>query len=397
MRSNELSSSKAERSIIDKILLLLIPLGFIVSDWMIGPFSFGDIIFGILITGLLVSKNIYLNRKDYFLLASLLLYLLILYYIAPRFNPIFVFKSARAANVKIMFFTLTALLSYRFIRKKELEKDLIKLLNYTSIFIIVVGIYMTIAIYTDALPYEFIWSFTRSDKASYLFRETIRMRSFFSEPAHLGFFLNTILGLNFFSDYRTKYNVLINSLLLFGVLLTFSYSSISISVVFVFIKLCILIKNGDILQLDVRLWLVLGFIASFIIIYFSGEYIYRTFILRTLLILQGEDGSAIHRFFGSWDYITRETMFFGNGAGNTPPITNNFAYMFSDLGLFTFIISIIFTGYIVWNNIGLGIVFIILNFQKGGYLSPTFPILVLLIMIYTIHSKKNKVNKFTLN
>lgn len=56
--------------------------------------------------------------------------------------------------------------------------------------------------------------------------------------------------------------------------------------------------------------------------------------------------------------------------------------MLSDLGLIAFVGSIIFTVALIANNTGVGLIFVLLNFQKGGYLSPAFSLLILFVLVF---------------
>lgn len=233
------------------------------------------------------------------------------------FNVYFYFPAGVAAVVKITFYSIFIILTYRYIKEFKLEKRLIKYLNMFAIFTLVVGFYIIIAIYSDNLPFKFIWTFTRQDKASYIFRETLRMRSTFSEPAHLGYYFNSILSLNLFSIFGKVIPSWINVLLIIGVLLTFSYSSIVISCIMLIILLVKKFhdKGADLINRKMIIYLII----FLLVLFFSRDFIYRTVILRTIQIINGEDGSAFNRIFESWIYIKTDYIWIGNGAGNTPP------------------------------------------------------------------------------
>ena len=87
-------------------------------------------------------------------------------------------------------------------------------------------------------------------------------------------------------------------------------------------------------------------------------------------------------FVRSWNYVNKEHIFMGNGMGHTPEIWNIYAYVLSDLGLIAFILFCIFSVFLIIKNYKMGILFIVLNFQKGGYLSSAFWSYLLLLFIY---------------
>lgn len=385
------SESSKFKKLNDIFILFLLPLGLILSDWIVTIFSVGEFVFLAVIFLLLFSKNVFLIKKDYLIICLIFIYLSVNFYLNAKFNDDFIFKSGRAATIKIMYYSVFVLMSYRFVIYKKLETKLLKFLNMYSIAVILVGLYIIFAIYTGKFPFEFIWEYTRTDKASYIYKDTIRMRSVFSEPAHLGFYLNLNLGLNLFLKNKIKLSRWFNPILLCGVVLTFSYSSIAISLVLILLSLFIRISKKGKISLNTTTYIYIILMA--VIIYISRDFLYRTLILRTFSIINGEDGSALNRFFGSWEYVNQDNFLIGNGAGNTPPITNNFAYMLSDLGTFALLISIVFTYLILRKNLGLGFLFILLNFQKGGYLSPSLSILVVFTLIFINMSKEKHYQK----
>lgn len=380
LTGNFLQATNKYQKAIHVSLLMLISLTFMIFDWNIGLFTFGDYIFGLVIGITVVSRSVYITKKDTLFLGLLTFYVSVNVLLNEMFNVYFYFPAGVAAVVKITFYSIFIILTYRYIKEFKLEKRLIKYLNMFAIFTLVVGFYIIIAIYSDNLPFKFIWTFTRQDKASYIFRETLRMRSTFSEPAHLGYYFNSILSLNLFSIFGKVIPSWINVLLIIGVLLTFSYSSIVISCIMLIILLVKKFhdKGADLINRKMIIYLII----FLLVLFFSRDFIYRTVILRTIQIINGEDGSAFNRIFESWIYIKTDYIWIGNGAGNTPPITNNFAYMLSDLGLIAFVGSIIFTVALIANNTGVGLIFVLLNFQKGGYLSPAFSLLILFVLVF---------------
>lgn len=381
---------KSNQSIIliDNLIILLLPLGLILSDWIIGIFSVGDFIFFSILLILLFTQNIFLKIIDYKILSLISVYLAINFFLNIEFNNNFDANSAIAATIKILYYSIFVLITYRFLDTRNLEMKLLKYLNIYSILVILIGVYISLAIYTGDLPFEFIWNLTRTDELSYFYNETIRMRSVFSEPAHLGFYLNLNLSINLFFKRKIDFIKYINPLILGGIIFTFSYSSIAITSVLIFLYgINSFLKNGP-FRFNKMLFIYM--ILILLLIYISHEFLYKSLIERSFSIINGEDGSASSRIFGSWKYAQKNNFLIGNGAGNTPPITNNFAYMISDLGIFAFVISILFSGVILQRNIGLGMLFIMLNFQKGGYLSPTLSVLIICVILYSKREKKFK-------
>ena len=378
LTGNFLQATNKYQKAIHVSLLMLISLTFTIFDWNIGLFTFGDYIFGLVIGIIVVSRSVYITKKDTLFLGLLTFYVSVNVLLNEMFNVYFYFPAGVAAVVKITFYSVFIILTYRYIKECKLEERLIKYLNMFAIFALVVGLYIIIAIYSDSLPFKFIWTFTRQDKASYIFRETLRMRSTFSEPAHLGYYFNSIISLNLFSKYGKVIPSWVNILLIIGSMLTFSYSSIAITAFMLIILLGEKFHDKGKKLINKRT------ITIFLLVLFlSREFLYRTFILRTFQIIRGEDGSAFNRIFESWIYVNSNNLWTGNGAGNTPPITNNFAYMLSDLGLIAFLSSVSFSMLLVYNNVGIGLIFILLNFQKGGYLSPAFSLLILYMIVFT--------------
>lgn len=365
------------------IILFLMSLSFVVTDWMIGIFTLSDYIFALIGISLILSGNYKIKRKQ------LLWILLILGVIAANIvmnlynNELFILKTGLAALIKVSYYVALVVGVYNYVKDQKLEAQFLEILNIVAVAVCFVGIYITIALYSNGqLPYEFFWEFTRTDLLSYAFNENpnfIRTRSIFSEPAYLGYFLNIILAMNYFNKVHVKikkgYTVLI-SLTLF---LTFSYSAIGIMLMiqgFYFI---------DKINLKKFKWtktITLSVLLVIVVIIFSWDLINETIINRTIDILSGEDGSAYFRIIRSWDYVNTEHIFMGNGIGHTPNIWNVYAYVLSDLGLIAFILSCMFSLYTLFVNFRMGLVFIALNFQKGGYLNPAFSIFLLLIFIY---------------
>lgn len=261
-------------------------------------------------------------------------------------------------------------------------------MNIGAVFAIAIGLYITIAIALNKeLPYEFIWEFTRTDTFSYQFQgnsNIIRTRSLFSEPAHLGYFLNIVLTINLFSKYKDDYKLFFETFIIFGILLTLSYSSIIIMISLIILRSIMYIYNNGFKKIKINKY---GLLFILIIVVASAfimqDFLYTTLIERTIGIFNGIDNSAYNRIYNSWSYISKESLVLGNGIGHTPPIQNIYAYFLSDLGILPFIIICAFTVYVLKLNLGFGFAFILLNFSKGGYLSPIFLVFLICLFIFT--------------
>lgn len=382
------SKSNKSKILINNLILLLLPLGLILSDWIIGIFSVGDFLFFSILLILLFTQNVFLEIMDYKILSLISVYLAVNFFLNLELNNDFDANNAIAATIKILYYSVFVLITYRFLSIRNLEMSLLKYLNIYSILVILIGLYISLAIYTGNLPFKFIWKLTRTDELSYFYNETIRMRSVFSEPAHLGFYLNLNLSINLFFKRKINFTKYINLLLLGGIILTFSYSSIAIMIILILLYgVNLLLENGT-FRFNKMAFIYMLLIL--LLIYISHDFLYKSLIERSFSIINGEDGSASSRIFGSWEYVQQNNFLIGNGAGNTPPITNNFAYMISDLGILPFLMSILFSGFILQRNVGLGLLFIFLNFQKGGYLSPTLSVLIICVILYSKREKKFK-------
>ena len=193
--------------------------------------------------------------------------------------------------------------------------------------------------------------------------------------------------MNYFNKVNVKIKkgfTIVISLTLF---LTFSYSAIGIMMM---IQSLYFIDKFNFKNFKWTKTTTLSVLLLIVIGIFSWDLINETIINRTADILSGEDGSAYFRIIRSWDYVNTEHIFLGNGIGHTPNVWNIYAYIVSDLGLIAFILSGLFSVYILFVNFRMGIVFIALNFQKGGYLNPAFSLFLLLIFIYMGNKKTNK-------
>ncbi|WP_407370889.1 hypothetical protein [Carnobacterium sp.] len=374
------------------IFLSLLSLSFVVTDWMVGIFSWSDFIFGIILFFMVIGGNYILKKEQIGLFVAVFIVVFLNIFLSNIYNEHFELSVGIAGLIKISFYLVTIVGLYNFIKKRKLEKKVLFSLNIVAVIVSIIGIYITIAIYSNGqLPFDFFWLFTRSDRLSYSFNwneNLIRTRSIFSEPSYFGYYLNIILGMNYFNKTTPETSKWLNLFLTIMIILTFSYSSIAIMVVVQILKGFDFIKNKSFKWNN---FYFLYIMILFFVIYLFWDTFSETLIQRTLNILSGEDSSAINRITTSWQYINTNYLFLGNGIGHTPSIWNIYAYMLSDFGIIVFICSIIFTGYIMNNNFRLGVLFLLLNFQKGGYLSNSFWIYLLLLFLF-IDTQKNRNN-----
>lgn len=370
-------------------ILTLLSVSFVVTDWMIGILTLSDYIF-IIIGAILSITGNYRVKKEQLPWIVLILVIIIGNIVTNAyFNESFVFKTGIAALLRFSYYITILVGSYNYVKSKRLEEQLLKILNITAVLVCLIGIYITIALYTDEkLPYEFFWTFTRTDLASYIFKnnlDIIRTRSIFSEPSYFGYFLNILLTMNMFNNKNIKINKIYTTIISVTLILTFSYSAIATMV------LIFGLYSLDKLNPMKFKWTktkLLYIVLFSMVIFLSWEFFNETIISRTTNILTGQDTSAYNRIISSWAHINKEHIFIGNGIGHTPSIWNIYAYILSDLGIIAFILSILFSIYVLCINFRMGLIFIALNFQKGGYLNPAFSIFILLMLIYMTSDNK---------
>ncbi|MBT2731101.1 hypothetical protein [Carnobacterium sp. ISL-102] len=378
----------------ENVFIMIMCLAFVLSDWMIGIFSFSDYLFGALFLMMVLSNNFKIRPKQYKWLIIVLT--IIVFNILQNYfiNDAFILKTGLAGLFKITTYAVVITSFYNFIDRHSLEEKLMKSMNITALIVCLIGFYISLALYTNGnLPYEFFWHFTRTDSISYLFEGSenlYRIRSLFSEPSYLGYYLTIILGVNLFNKQNIKTNILFLLLLILTIISTFSYSSIGIMMLILVLQFFSVetFKNMKHKKLD-YFYIVLTLIALGILIFITKDIIQVTLIDRTSDILAGKDSSASARLLESWQYINTNHLISGNGIGHTPDIWNVYAYFLSDLGVAAFLGLVLFSGYLVKINYKLGILFIALNFQKGGYLAAPFYILIVLIFIFAYKKKSD--------
>lgn len=370
--------------LMDKLILIVISIAFVLVDWRLFYFTFADMFLLIaLVLLFLINKNsFYLSRSQFYIIIVVLLLVLSNFLLNFFFNPKFIISKAIKGMAKIVYYMPTIMVMYNYIKEKKLELEFLQILSITAVVVCITGIYISVAIYlNNVLPYKFFWEFTRTDVASYTYRGSggsiIRTRSIFSEPSYLGFYLNVILGISYFNKFKYKINTIFSIVIVITILLTFSYSSI---LIMIFINFVYFLSN------KIKFWkdrkYLISILVMIIVLISLWNVLEETLIKRTQEILSGVDGSALSRFYKSWSYINKENIFIGNGLGNTPPIWNIYAYVLSDLGLVSFLLFVSFNLLILITNYKVGILFTILNFQKGGYLGAGYWIFLLIIFVY---------------
>lgn len=378
----------------DTWVLMLLSITFVLTDWRVYNVAISDIILIIIMASLFFKRSIRMKSKQ------LLLYVWVLALVFSNigfnllFNTQFVSSDGIRGLLKVLLYMTAMMTLYNHIIFNHLQRKLLNILSITTVVICIIGIYISLAIYLNGiLPYEFFWKFTRTDLASYTYRgwgrNIIRARSVFSEPAYMGYYLNSILGIFYFNKDKHKIDKKVDTLITVTILLSFSFSAI---VVMGIIRVLHYIDYKKIHGILKPKYIFSAFVILVMVV-LMWDIIDKTIIIRTQQILSGADGSATARLLGSWAHINKDNIFIGNGIGNTPPLWNVFAYVLSDLGLIVFIVCIIFTALLCYLNLKMGLLFILQGFQKGAYLGVGFWIFMLLVIIY-IEKRNDNMMRF---
>lgn len=374
------------------LIIIATTLSFVLSDWTYSIFSFGEFII-IPLSIILFFRTLSIWKFEYIPWLLGIIFLLLWNIVSNSiWNETFNIKAGIAGAIKIAFFVLFVLTAFDFFKKSHLKKYLLLSLNVSTVIVLIIGVYIMVALYAQInLPYEFFWEFGRTDYQSYFFRGPsglVRMRSIFNEPAHLGYFFNVILGLNLFSSIKIKKKWIFNLLLVVGLVATFSYSALGIMIfqflLFFFMK--VKFKKSSIKNYR----LLVAILILFIVMFFFRDILYETIYLRTLDIIAGRDQSFIERVAGSWQYISSDKIINGNGIGNTGIIFNNYAYILSDFGVIGFLFFLLINAILLFRSPELGMIYILLNFQRGGYLGPAFWILLMLFLVFSANKNQSQ-------
>lgn len=378
------------QSIIAPAILILLSVAFVLSDWMHGYFTFSEYILVAVMGILILTLNFLLTKEQLIVIGALLIVLIGMTTLHYFFNEAFVVRTAVLGIMKLLFYSISITASINYICKINLNYSFLVINNIVAFVIILLGIYITFELYRETrIPQEFFWRFTRRDIYSYYFESNpaiIRTRSIFSEPAHLGFYLNTLVAVNLFSPFKTRFILISSFILSLGVLSTFSYSMIAILLFIVLLKAALIVINKSFRWSNWYLIIPIILIAMTI---YNWEIVETTLIQRTIAVFTGQDTSARMRLFDSWQYITRDSFILGNGIGQTPVVTNVYAYALSDLGVAGLAVVLAGTVWILSKSWTLGLVFILLNSAKGGYLSSGYWFMILIIVLYSFARNQN--------
>ncbi|MFJ8512852.1 hypothetical protein [Lysinibacillus xylanilyticus] len=384
-------------------VLLLVSIVFSIADWRLGLITFADIFLVLILTTLIffniINNNVFILKSQVFLVILFTVIVLTNILLNLFLNTSFSFSDGIQGFIKVIFYLLTVILIFNFIREKKKEKELLNIFSYTAVVVSLIGIYITISIHFQGIfPYEFFWNFTRQDLGSYIYRGAwtgiIRTRSIFDEPAHLGFYLNAVLAVLYFNKFNVSIKKSHDFIITVTILLTFSYSAI---LIMIGIKFLYYFSWSKFISFVSRKRFILSVILVAIVISLFWDTIEETIIVRTQEILSGKDGSGNARIEKSWSYVNLDYIFMGNGIGNTPTIYNIYAYILSDLGLISFILFILFNVYLLYYNPKLALAFIALNFQKGGYLGAGYWVFITLVIVSSFQNKFNKSTKKTIS
>lgn len=366
------------------VVILLLSIAFVLSDWMYSYFTFAEYILFIILAFFIFTLQIYISKKQLYYLMLLGVLLLLHTILQIYLNDNFQLNIGIVASIKLLFYFGTITSIYNYIMKYGLEKKLLTFSSIIAVIIIILGVFITIQLKQDSrIPQELFWRFTRRDIYSYYFESNpsiIRTRSLFSEPAHMGFYLNTILAAIMFSKFKFTLDKFISVFIITGIVLTFSYSMIGIMILIILLKIILLVHHK---KLKWNNWMLTIPIVVGIVLYSFWDTVNTTLIDRTIRIFSGEDISARMRLLDSWQYVSRENIIIGNGLGHTPIITNIYAYALSDLGIVGLLMSITGSVLLIYNKWIFGIIFVLLNTAKGGYLSSSYWFMILFILTYS--------------
>lgn len=380
-----------EQEKIAPAFLFLIGLAFLISDFIHYHFSFADFIFIAVLPILFIMGQYRIYAEQVKWLFTPVLVLLINIILSVQHIPGIETTVLVTQSIKGLFYLFALVGLYNYIRRNQEEERFLKVNNVLAIFSVCIGVYITIALYSDGrLPFEGLWHFTRSHPTSYEFQgnsDIIRTRSLFSEPAHFGFYLNSLLACNLFNKQKFEKQWLAILFLVVGVMITLSYSMIGIMFLILLVYLISMVRQGKVVFQKKKLAIIP---LVLLVLLMFWDVIDETLIQRTLRIFSGDDSSAFNRMIESWEYVSPSHWWLGNGIGHTPTITNNFAYVLSDFGIIGFIPAVIFTIWLLVLNLPIALVYVMLNISRGGYLSPTFWLLTLFTLLYSAKQRENE-------
>lgn len=374
-------------------LLIVIAVAFVLSDWLLGAFTFTEYILGATLMVSFITGKFRIYR--YQLKVIIVSIILIVFHstILISLGNEVDFRVIMISLVKLTFYLIVIFWIINLVNDLKLKNNFLFIINCFSVVIFLIGIYIALAFYLNLnfeieLPYEFLLRFTRVD--GHLFRRDVpivRMKSIFEEPAHLGYYFNSVLMTNVFGNQRIRFNWLFNSVLILGIVLSFSYSAIAILLIILSIKTIVTLFHRE-FKFSINFTFIAACLSILVIIFAFRDVLYTTFISRTLELVSGTETSGYERLFDSWRYVSRNDLVLGLGFMQTPgSLWNNFAYYTTEFGLAGLIGVTVFTLLIFSRNKGLGIMFLFMNFAKGGYLSSSYWFLLLLILLYSKESE----------
>ncbi|MDZ7835046.1 MAG: hypothetical protein U5K84_06590 [Alkalibacterium sp.] len=339
---------------------------------------------------LAILGKIQITKKQMLLLGGVFSILAVTFLLSYAFNDYwFSTRRATLSSVKLIFYSVSLVVYYNFISQNRLKQLFLRINNVLAVTTVIIGLAITLLIYLDQfeLP-NLIWTFTRQDTRSFYFAgndAVVRTRSMFSEPAHMGYYLNSVFFSNlFYKKAEAKKSVLF--ILVLGIIVTYSYSMILVFLLTLSFWLFNRVMKGE---------------FSWSYWYLAALFFFRS-IDRVLLgvhrhhhhradekhFKRGRRFWPNIRLLGSWMYVESERLIYGNGIGHTPPVTNIYAYVLSDFGLLGFIPYLGLTGYVFLNSLPVAVMFIMMNMSKGGYLNPAFWLFLLFTFLYGVHTTK---------
>lgn len=393
--NNWMNQYKTVQPKLNHLILAVISFSFILSDWLYGAFTFTELLLGVVFVVMFVLGKVRIKQQQlkWIILIPVLILLHSIYHY--YFNPEFVIQTSFIALIKLSYYIILVTGIFNYIRVQKLEKEFMFWNNIMALLVCLLAVYIAFAVYAEmnldlTIPYERLLQFTRVD--GHLYRRDIpivRMKSIFEEPAHLGYYLNTVLMMNLLNKVRIRSNWVFNGIIIVVTLLTLSYSAVFIMGMILFLWL---INSLRVHTFSIK-WnykVIISLIGFFIVIYLFRDLLYTTIVERTSELLAGTESSGYERLIISWRYINKETYLTGLGFMQTPGVLwNVFAYVWTEMGVIYFLFYILFILYITSLNISVGIVFVLMNIAKGGYLSSSFWFLIVLVIIYSTYNYKN--------
>ncbi len=373
------------------LLLSMITLSLILADWRINQYiTFSDALILSSVLVLLVLHFHKISRLQTQIYVIITAFVSINFVIQYFFNENFHIMSGFIGTMKVYLYLFVSILFYNYIASEHLEKRFLNFLNVGAIIVCVLGLYINLSIISNGiLPYKFLWLFTRSDLSSYTYgaySSIIRMRSIFSEPAHLGFFLLAVLGFSYFNKFEFKISKKVELLILGSLVLSLSFSALAVLAVMKFLHM---MKEKSFLRFLRSYKSVLLLLVFVIILIFNWDTFITTILSRIQRIFIGSDTSANARLLDSWSYVHLENLVLGNGISNTPTIYSNFAYVISDLGVVGLLIFLMYNLKLFSQNKYLFVLFVLLNFMRGGYLGPGYWILLMSFSLFSFGSHRD--------